>query len=95
MQPIQRLEAMVITLPMRKVDLETDGCRALSTIPAEIAKDNRSIHTHRGVNSGYFIATESKVSPENHPQLAVPGVNLQPTGGAGHNLIITGKTLGH
>jgi hypothetical protein len=38
MQPIQRLKTMVITLPMRKVNIETDGALALSTIPARIAK---------------------------------------------------------
>jgi hypothetical protein len=95
MQPFQRLETMVITLPIRKQDSETDGCRALSTIPPEIAKDNLSIHTHRGVNSGCFIATESWVCPENHPQLAVPGGNFRSTGGAGHNLITNSKSLGH
>ena len=39
---------MVITWLMRKVGIETDGCRALSTIPARIAKTNaRFIHLDR------------------------------------------------
>jgi hypothetical protein len=64
MQPIQRLTTMVITLPMRKVDIETDGCLALSTIPPKIAKNNRSIQTRRGVNSRCFIAIERWIYPE-------------------------------
>jgi hypothetical protein len=53
-----------ITLPMRKVDIETDGCLALSTIPAKIAKNNRSIQTRRGANSRCFIAIERWTYPE-------------------------------
>jgi hypothetical protein len=74
MQPIQRLKTMVITLPMRQVDIETDGCLALSTIPARIAKSNRSIQTRRGVNSRCFIAIERWIYPEETLQLAVQEV---------------------
>jgi hypothetical protein len=67
MQPIQRLKTMVITLPMRKVNIETDGALALSTIPARIAKNNRSIQTRRGVKSRSFIAIERWIHPQETP----------------------------